>query len=93
MIKLELRNGSETLKPETLSNTSMLRKVAYRIGKAVMNLSCAIHPRDFSATILINSDNSDFTWEIISSCCGVFHAMLERAIPYPLDRSKHIDLP
>jgi hypothetical protein len=88
MVYLRFINGGSDLDTNTMRGSSMVPRIKAIILKAVSNLPCPIHSEGNFATVLIDTDNSEFSWEIVSPCCEGFREILEYAIPYPLDRVK-----
>jgi len=78
------------LDPEKLSPKSMLQRLKTRISETIKVMSCPVHMDRCHATIILDSDNSDFSWEIEQSCCSAFSHLLESAIPYPIYNAKNI---
>lgn len=83
MVKLIFKDGSNYVDPNAGPQPPTIDRFKTVLDNALLGLRCPNHGANSYATLLVNVDREDSSWEIIDSCCAEFSAEVGSEMPFP----------
>lgn len=88
MVKLVFKEGSNILDPNAGPHPPMFDRFKTVLSNALSSLSCPNHGSNSYATLLIDVDSENSTWEIMDFCCPDFNTVVESEMPFPWSHAR-----
>lgn len=88
MVKLIFKEGSNILDPSAGPQPLMFTRFKDILNGALSSLGCPNHGVNSYATLFVDVDSEDSSWEVMDFCCPDFSKVVESEMPFPWSHAR-----